>query len=154
MSLIKSFFSRVRGGDAGVPAPGGAQELRNILSTQEFNAELARERDRSDRCGRPFCLLSFEARPGSASAAWLAGFLQRRLRSIDRPGWLQGKLCVLLPETTSQGAWKLTDEIRRQSPGSAPVACEVFRYPSEESGGNLSAVFPAHSKSLSVSKSD
>lgn len=154
MSLIKSFFLKVRRSKTSFPVQAGAEFLRSILSTEEFNAELSRERDRSDRCGRPFCLLSFEARPGSENAAWLARFLHHRLRSIDRPGWLEDRLCVLLPETSAQGAWKLSDEIRRQSPGETPVGCEVFNYPLEEVGGNLSGVIPAHSNNLSISKTD
>ncbi len=150
MTLLKSIFLKLLPRGTETLDLARARVLRSILPGDEFLSEIARERDRSDRSCRPFCLLTFEARRGSEHAGRLADSLQRRLRSIDRPGWLRDKLCVLLPETPASGAWKLVEEIRGDAAGGPPLECSIFNYPCADDGGNLTKLVSTSKKNLSI----
>ncbi len=119
-------FSVFRGRSSPADLPS-AETLRRILE---------RERARADRTGQEFSFVVFDpdgAEAGNGACLHrLADYLARRIRATDVIGRFDEKsLGVVLPATTSEGAWKFADDVRRGFPnGAVPPGCTVFTYPS------------------------
>jgi lipopolysaccharide/colanic/teichoic acid biosynthesis glycosyltransferase len=110
----------------------GKDVLASLLSPDQFRNLLGRERARSDRTGEPFALLTLGLAPTpdpSATACRLVKVLQKRLRVSDVAGWLDGQVCVLLPDTGAEGAWTLADAVCKRIANGLPPCCEVYVYP-------------------------
>jgi lipopolysaccharide/colanic/teichoic acid biosynthesis glycosyltransferase len=109
---------------------------RGLLSPEQMRDVLLRERQRSDRNGHVFSLLTFLVREEHSpdAALPLIGVLKNRLRSTDELGWLApGCIGAVLPYTPAAGAWKVADDvIAAISLEGEPPACEVFCYPNDE----------------------
>lgn len=101
---------------------------------EDFATVLNRERDRSDRTGQEFSLVVFEVRadgPDLEAARKLASLLTERVRSTDNVGWLEdGRLAVVLPHTSAEGAWLFVSTVRKGIPEASPhPECTVYSYP-------------------------
>ncbi len=109
-----------------------------LLSAATFERAAAGERMRVDRNGSVLSLLAI--RPGApvagqaSSVDLLRRILEGRLRLTDTPGWLRdGRIGVLLPDTTAAGAWKVAADICDVfAPGHRPPECEVMVYPDKQ----------------------
>lgn len=107
------------------------EELHTV---QQMVRTLYRERDRSDRSGLPFSLITFTPREGGDKPPtwrYLARLLKDRVRSTDEVGWL-GPDClgVVLPYTRTAGAWKVVDDILLKfTSEETPPAVSVSTYP-------------------------
>lgn len=102
-------------------------------SADRMRALLDRERARSDRSGRPFCLLTFEGvGPSGLNLAALDAILRHRLRCTDEFGWMgEATVGVLLPETEPAGADCLGEAIVAEYPADrSPIRRELYSYPS------------------------
>ncbi len=80
-----------------------------VLPQEQFEAEIARETERSNRRSesREFALVTFDFSDRQADdrkIIQLAQDLTRRLRISDTIGWFNLRLAVLLPETAQDGA--------------------------------------------------
>jgi len=88
---------------------------QNIHSRIDFQIILEDERTRSDRTGCEFSVITFEAsnsKPDNSSIRCLNKILNRRTRSCDEIGLIdENRLCVILPETPTDGAQILADNI-------------------------------------------
>ena len=86
-------------------------ETNCLSDADRFQELIDRERLRAERSRTELALLSFELPPDSQSStigSAVGRVLARRLRSIDRAGLLpDGRLAVLLPDTTAEGARQL-----------------------------------------------
>jgi lipopolysaccharide/colanic/teichoic acid biosynthesis glycosyltransferase len=111
---------------------------RYLLDKDAFRIEAARERVRTDRAGSPLAILVIEL-PDERSTLrdflYLSRILERRLRITDTAGFLSDRrVGVLLPDTTSAGAWKVASDICDVYPvGHDRPNCEVFVYPDDAS---------------------
>jgi lipopolysaccharide/colanic/teichoic acid biosynthesis glycosyltransferase len=72
----------------------------------------------------------------SEGLEFLARVLEGRLRVTDTPGLLEdGRVGVLLPDTTPEGAWKVaTDVSEVYPPGPERPECDVLTYPPQRRG--------------------
>ncbi len=117
--------------------PRKEKALGGIHSSEEFTRILRRERERADRNGRQFSLLSFEVNHKDRTSRGLialAEALSRRMRLTDEVGWLDGRIGIFLPETPAQGACKLADDICRMVEASDPAPkYNLYLYPLEPS---------------------
>jgi lipopolysaccharide/colanic/teichoic acid biosynthesis glycosyltransferase len=114
---------------------------RYLLDEEAFRIEAARERVRTDRAGSPLAILVIELPDDRSSARdflYLSRLLARRLRITDTAGFLTDRrVGVLLPDTSSAGAWKVASDICDVYPvGHARPNCEVFVYPDDASPPN------------------
>jgi lipopolysaccharide/colanic/teichoic acid biosynthesis glycosyltransferase len=111
---------------------------RYLLTNDDFRFEAARERVRTDRTGSPLAILLIEL-PSDRSAPrdflFLSRILERRLRITDTAGFVsERRVGVLLPDTPSEGAWKVASDICDIYPvGHDRPDCEVFVYPDDAS---------------------
>lgn len=99
-----------------------------ILSAQEFESLVRRERERADRVRQPFAVLVFGALEGDASESlWdVAG---KRLRSTDALGWLDDRRQgILLRGATVRHAVRLAEELQKTFSG-LRTDCTVHGYP-------------------------
>ena len=105
-----------------------------LLSDHDFRFAADCERMRVDRNGSVLSLLLIRL-PRQKSAAVDVGLMSRvlegRLRATDTPGLLDdGRIGVLLPDTSPEGAWKVaTDVSEVYPPGPERPECEVLVYP-------------------------
>jgi lipopolysaccharide/colanic/teichoic acid biosynthesis glycosyltransferase len=105
-----------------------------LLSDRDFRFAADCERMRVDRNGSVLSLLLIRL-PRQKSAEPDVGFLARvlegRLRITDTPGLLEdGRIAVLLPDTSADGAWKVaTDVSEIYPPGPERPECDVLVYP-------------------------
>ncbi len=105
-----------------------------LLSHHDFRFAADCERMRVDRNGSVLSLL-FVRLPAHKSAdadvAFLSRVLEGRLRVTDTPGLLDdGRIAVLLPDTSADGAWKVaTDVSEVYPPGPERPECDVLVYP-------------------------
>lgn len=122
-----------------------SQDTADFLhSPERMRLALARERMRSDRTGRTFCLLtlSVEGPDRTKELQRLARVVQDCVRLTDEPGWLpDGRLGVVLPETRAAGAWVVAERICEAfgDLGGQRLRCAVYAHePSveEDSGDN------------------
>jgi len=109
----------------------------NIYSTKDFHAILKRERSRSDRTNHKFSLIVFDIGASDKDmtlARYLVDKINSRVRVADYVGWFdKGKIAVLLPDTSSQGAWMLADMIRTEIKVSpSALTFTVYSYPSQK----------------------
>lgn len=105
-----------------------------FLNDQDFRFAADCERMRVDRNGSVLSLLLVRLprhKSSAADVALLARVLEGRLRTTDTPGLLRdGRIGVLLPDTTPEGAWKVaTDVSEVYPPGPDRPECEVLVYP-------------------------
>lgn len=110
------------------------QSKAYLLDDADFRFAAECERMRSDRNGSPLALLLIRlpSRKGSESDLGLLGrILEGRLRLTDTPGLLaDGRVAVLLPDTTGAGAWKVAADVSEvYPPGPDRPECEVLVYP-------------------------
>ena len=132
---------------------------RKVHSAEPFRRMLEQERERADRAGGIFSLLSFtvpHGREGRAVLAKVAALLHRRLRLLDETGWLDHRtLAVSLPATDSQGAWALARTICENLPENLPAPeCHVYCYPTawpadaSGDGGSLPRMYTESAESM------
>ncbi len=119
-----------------LPDVSGEAALRRLPSPKRFGKLLARERDRADRLGDHFSLLSLGVNDwwtGRSTLVRLAKLFRRRLRSTDEAGWLDRRhLGVILPGTPAWGAWTVADDLCRSFPAATPLPeCKVYSYPAD-----------------------
>jgi lipopolysaccharide/colanic/teichoic acid biosynthesis glycosyltransferase len=109
---------------------------RYFLEEDAFRFEAARERVRAARSCSPLAILVIDL-PSDRSTPrdflFLSRVLERRLRVTDSAGFLSGcRVGVLLPDTPSEGAWKVASDICDVYPvGHDRPNCEVFVYPDD-----------------------
>lgn len=101
---------------------------------ERFRSLLEYERARSARNGHVLSLVVFtvgRSNAGVAKNGHLAHILTGRIRSIDEAGWLDSQhIGILLPYTSTTGAWGLTDDICQIIAAKAsPPQCAVYTYP-------------------------
>jgi len=109
-----------------------------FLDENRLRFELARERMRVDRNGSPLAILTIDLpqeRSAAADFESLGRLLLRRLRITDTVGYLDdGRVGVLLPDTSKAGAWKVASDICNCYPvGHDRPNCDVLVYPEEPS---------------------
>ena len=117
--------------------PRKNKDLNIIHAIEDFHRILKRERARTDRSNKVFTLMVFEVGnqdEDSTFADFLTNFLSSRVRFSDEVGWINEKeICVLLPDTSTEGAWKLAEEIREKfSLTNSSPSCMVYTYPSSK----------------------
>ena len=110
--------------------------LNSLLTSEQFNRILERERARSDRTGEVFSMAVFSVNKDSANRETLpqvAKILQRRLRLTDDAGLLDPqRIGVVLPATPASGAWTVVDDVSVCVPAGLPLPkCNVYCYPSD-----------------------
>lgn len=105
-----------------------------LLCSKKFYRIACTERARADRSGRELsCLLiqlPHDARR-SKDVSYLGSLLRDRLRLTDFAGLLpDGRVGVLLPDTSESGAWKVASDVLEVYPsGTLRPDCEVVVYP-------------------------
>jgi lipopolysaccharide/colanic/teichoic acid biosynthesis glycosyltransferase len=109
--------------------------LDYYLSPERLRAALLRERQRADRSGGVFSLLTLTLKPKDRrrdGLARLAGVLRGRLRMTDEPGlWPDRRVGIVLPDTPPAGAWVLAEDLSRlAAKSSLSFAAAVDAYPS------------------------
>jgi hypothetical protein len=109
-----------------------------IIPQAVFRRMLARERVRADRNEAPLSILAIELpadRSTERDYEFLSRVLQRRLRITDSAGFIgEGRVAILLPDTSKAGAWKVASDICDLYPvGHERPNCEVHIYPDTES---------------------
>jgi lipopolysaccharide/colanic/teichoic acid biosynthesis glycosyltransferase len=110
--------------------------LPDVPSADALRRILERERARTERTGREFSFVVFDADGGDASNGdglrRLADLLQRRIRVTDVVGRYEEKsLGVVLPATTAEGAWKFAEDVCKGIPATLPPPrITVYTYPS------------------------
>ena len=105
-----------------------------LLTDEEFRFAADCERMRVDRNGSVLSLLLIRLPHGHAAVSdvqFMARLLEGRLRVTDTPGLLDdGRIAVLLPDTSTEGAWKVaTDLSEVYPPGPSRPECDVLVYP-------------------------
>jgi lipopolysaccharide/colanic/teichoic acid biosynthesis glycosyltransferase len=123
----------------------GLQEdgLRDLPDAAQMDKVLERERTRADRTGATLSVVVFvPARHQAGEAlACLVRALRGRLRLTDEIGWLdKERLCAVLPDTPTAGAWKVVEDIGQALPvGAARPRCLVYSYPGDWAAGGQPA---------------
>jgi lipopolysaccharide/colanic/teichoic acid biosynthesis glycosyltransferase len=76
-------------------------------------------------------LIRLPRKAGAEDVQFLSRVLEGRLRMTDTPGQLDdGRIGVLLPDTSTEGAWKVAADISEvYPPGPDRPECEVLTYP-------------------------
>lgn len=114
---------------------GRRVSLHTLETPQQFRAALDRESARSDRSGRSFSLVL--VRPDTdahtGSRLWrLVRKVIRRARETDRVGWFSpGILGVILPDTSLEGARRLTSDFEPMFEAGQGSQIQVFHYPTQ-----------------------
>lgn len=106
-----------------------------FLNESELRTAAACERMRVDRNGSVLSMILIRLSKEQSSdkdIAFLARVLEGRLRMTDTSGLLDdGRVAILLPDTPSEGAWKVAADISDVfPPGPERPECEVLVYPS------------------------
>ena len=110
-----------------------ASEL--LLCEKDFRFAADCERMRVDRNQSVLSLLLVRLhKPRSQDIAFFARVLEGRLRITDTPGLLNdGRIAILLPDTSQEGAWKVAADISEVYPvGPDRPECEVLVYPGSD----------------------
>ncbi len=117
--------------------------VRTLLSSEQFILALERESSRVDRSGAgDLSLVLFrvkKSRRWRLSTVRLARTILSRIRVTDDIGWFDREhLGMLLPETTSAGAWKLAQSIcgALSRHGATPL-CTLYNYPGNSQAPEL-----------------
>jgi lipopolysaccharide/colanic/teichoic acid biosynthesis glycosyltransferase len=105
-----------------------------LLNHRDFRFAADCERMRVDRNGSVLSLLLIRLPRSKSTAAdveFLARVLEGRLRVTDTPGLLDdGRIGVLLPDTSPEGAWKVAADVSEvYPPGPERPECDVLAYP-------------------------
>jgi lipopolysaccharide/colanic/teichoic acid biosynthesis glycosyltransferase len=105
-----------------------------LLSDRDFRFAADCERMRVDRNGSVLSLLLIRLsrkKSSETDVGFLARVLEGRLRLTDTPGLLDdGRVAVLLPDTSAEGAWKVATDISEiYPPGPERPECDVLVYP-------------------------
>ena len=103
-----------------------------LLNDEEFRFAAECERMRVDRNGSVLSLLLVRLHVQLPEDVQLfARVLEGRVRVTDTPGQLKdGRIGVLLPDTSAEGAWKVAADISEvYPPGPGRPECEVLVYP-------------------------
>ncbi len=111
---------------------GRPPRLPGVLTSAELEREFDRERARVDRNDHCFSVVVFLlGDPSSTAVRRLAKILKDRCRIEDVVGRFDTeRLCALLPETDSEGAWILAEDVARlMAESSVHVDCLVHTYP-------------------------
>jgi len=131
MFLTKIVYAlRRRAVRCSAPAASG------LLSREQLDRILQRERARSDRTGEVFSLAVFTVGKSKTDLDvldHLARILRRRLRLTDDAGRLdERRIGVVLPATPASGAWTVVDDVCVCVPAGLPLPdCDVYCYPSD-----------------------
>ena len=110
-----------------------------FLNDEEFRFATECERMRVDRNGSVLSLLLVRLhQPFAEDPRFFASVLERRLRVTDTPGHLEdGRVAILLPDTSAKGAWKVAADISEAFPlGPGRPECEVLVYSNSGSIGS------------------
>jgi len=112
--------------------PRPIHKIKNLHSRRNIDAILHRECARSERNGHEFCLVVVGMSDNSAPRQLhrLGRSLCRRARATDEIGWFDARrLCVVLPDTTEEGAISFVRDYTEASNhrGLSPV-CNVLCY--------------------------
>ncbi|MEZ6003177.1 MAG: sugar transferase [Planctomycetota bacterium] len=102
------------------------------LNAEDLARAFQQERSRTDRNGRPFCMVIFWAKDEPQyDLRPLAEFLRGQMRLYDLLGHLdQEHLAVLLPETPPEGAEQFAQNVRDAfDAGSSTIRHEICTYP-------------------------
>jgi len=106
-----------------------------LLDRDSFQSELERERMRVDRNDGVFSLMVITTPERNApSTARLAEVLRGRIRRTDTAGWFdRQRVGVILPDTSSQGAYKLASDLSAfyDDPATTPLF-DVYTHPADE----------------------
>ncbi len=108
--------------------PGG----HFLLNDEDIRFAADCERMRVDRNGSVLSLLLVRLnRRHAEDVAFFSRVLEGRLRTTDTPGQLNdGRIAILLPDTSASGAWKVAADISEvYPPGPGRPECEVLVYP-------------------------
>jgi lipopolysaccharide/colanic/teichoic acid biosynthesis glycosyltransferase len=129
---------------AGVLARRNARKQDFLLGDRDFRFAADCERMRVDRNGSQLSLLLIRlSRQKSieADVGFLSRVLEGRLRATDTPGLLEdGRVAVLLPDTSAEGAWKVATDISEiYPPGPERPECDVLVYPPHRRERQLAA---------------
>ncbi|TWU20862.1 sugar transferase [Bythopirellula polymerisocia] len=111
-----------------------AKSASLLLSERDLRFAAECERMRVDRNGSVLSILFIKLAENHnlpQDMALLERILEGRLRVTDTPGILEdGRVVVLLPDTSSDGAWKVAADISEVYPlGPTRPECEVIIYP-------------------------
>lgn len=106
--------------------------LDDILSLEEFKNTLHKQMCRSDRSGRPLCVIAFDAlnsETAEESFEHLIRLLYERKRCFDEIGWFERhRIGVILPDTEVEGSHRLAESIFLQIDEYAPDALDYRVY--------------------------
>jgi hypothetical protein len=108
-----------------------------ILPEKEFHGLLDRERERASRNQHPVSLVLVETLPVKESPERFMRMLRsmhERIRQVDAIGWFdQGRIGIILPYTTSEGAFRLVSDLSLYVKDPAlPMRSQVFSFVSGE----------------------
>lgn len=112
----------------------------SLYSAERLRALLERERDRCDRRGGAFSLVTFswpDAMGRKRGLTPLVRVVQRRIRATDDIGWFDAdRLGVLLRDADAAVGCQIADAIAGAYPADLPpIITHVYTYPSDEPMG-------------------
>jgi len=160
MDVVRTLFSGAK--DA------HGREIEMLLSPQQFEETLMKERARADRGGQPFALLTFDInlphdREEYMQAVWfLASLLNARTRITDTKGWFGDRVGLLCPDTPIANVSIICDLIEENfnkhlreemgSDGDAPqITYQVYAYPGSILPGRPGPQMPPGDSNLGAS---
>ena len=119
-------------------------EIPGVYPREVFKTLLQRERERANRNAHGFSLVIFDMGSPTANPTRfriLASTLRKRTRSIDEVGRIgEGRVGVLLPDTSGEGAIRFVSKVSKEFVASYPPLppWTVWTYPpgADGSGGN------------------
>jgi lipopolysaccharide/colanic/teichoic acid biosynthesis glycosyltransferase/GGDEF domain-containing protein len=107
-----------------------------LLSVEQMQRILDRERMRSDRGTSSFSLVefTFDSACKTHELSALAKIFRQRIRATDDAGRLsQKRVGIVLPETQADGAWRLAEDVLQRLPADVRrPECEVYTYPTQD----------------------
>jgi lipopolysaccharide/colanic/teichoic acid biosynthesis glycosyltransferase/GGDEF domain-containing protein len=110
------------------------RDLSGVYSEKKFHAILKNMRDRADRSGQPFSLVTFEVGRVEINRKihkHLLKYLSSRLRSTDEVGWFnEQQIGVILRNASTDSALKIAQLISTQVTSTThPLESKVYTYP-------------------------
>lgn len=103
-----------------------------LLAEAQFTGALRSERRRADRSGAQLAMAAFQCSEGTWQSVpnQLSRALHERLRETDVAGLLdKGRVGVVLPNTSADGAWTFVAAILQQCQVELDLMAEVYLYP-------------------------